>query len=56
MLADFFLDLIFGIDRRLRERQIEIEQARQEQIRQARQHLIEELAAAEKAKQDAARR
>lgn len=47
MLANFFLDLIFGIDRRLRERQNEIEAAREERIAQARKRLVEEFEAAE---------
>jgi len=50
MLADFLLDLVFGIDRRLRDRQAEIERQRQAQISEARRQLIEEMSAAEKAK------
>lgn len=50
MLASFLLDLVFGIDRRLRERQLEIERARQEQIAEGRRQLLEELAAAERAR------
>jgi hypothetical protein len=43
MLANFFLDLLFGVDRRFRERAIEIERARQEQIADARRRLMAEL-------------
>lgn len=49
-LASFLLDLLFGIDRRLRERQLEIEAARQAQLDEARRRLREELLAAEKSK------
>lgn len=50
LLADLFLDILFGIDRRLRERQLEIENARREQIRKARQDLLDEMLAADAVK------
>ena len=47
MIVSFVLDLIFGVERRLRERQLEIENARREQIAHARRQLIEELTEAD---------
>lgn len=49
-LASFILDLLFGVDRRLRERQAEIEEARQRSAAEARQRLLEELRASEQTK------
>jgi hypothetical protein len=39
----FLLDLVFAIDRRLRERALEIERARHQQIAEARAQLLAEL-------------
>lgn len=43
MIADFFLDLLFGVDKRLRERKADQERIRREQIAQARRELLDEL-------------
>lgn len=41
-LADLFLDFVFGFDRRMRERQAEIERERQAEIERERQRQIDE--------------
>lgn len=44
-IADFLLDLAFGVERRLRERKAEVEAERRRQIAEARAQLLEELRA-----------
>ena len=48
--VDTILDLIFGVERRLREREAEKEAARAKMIAEARAQLLEELRAAERIK------
>jgi hypothetical protein len=48
MLGGLILDFIFGIERRLRERQIEIEAAHTKKAAEARQALLEELLTSER--------
>lgn len=50
MIVDTILDLIFGVERRLREREAEKEAARAKMIAEARAQLLEELRAAERIK------
>jgi hypothetical protein len=50
VIASLILDLLFGVERRLRERKIEIENARAKQIAEARARLLEELYAEERLK------